>query len=180
MNYWHNQYISKKDLESKGLSMVCGSFDPIHEGHLTIFNNAMKDEITVFEITKQNADKGYISNEDLYARIQSFEDMKLPLIVTDKATFLDKSIMFPCTNFCVGYDTFERIMNKKYYNNDTLLQEIHIRTIVRNECSFTVYPRNGKSLKDFSIPNHLLGSILYPNKFEEVDISSSRLREEGE
>lgn len=87
----------------------------------------------VFELSITNKDKGEIDEDQLVDRIAQFKEKKLDLIVTQKPMFFEKAQLIRNSCFAIGYDTFIRLIDKKYYNNETsiLLSElIHQKQII--------------------------------------------------
>jgi nicotinic acid mononucleotide adenylyltransferase/methanogenic corrinoid protein MtbC1 len=105
-----------------------GSYNFIHLGHISIFNKVseiydiqrgLHDKIS-FEISTKNADKGSINFKDLKNRLDEIQK-QIPdakTYITNKSLFIEKARQFPNCKFIVGYDTFSRIGNVKYYKNE--------------------------------------------------------------
>ncbi len=120
-----------------------GSFNPPHEEHVTVLktckdhwtrNNQSSSPTCLFELSTFNADKGRIAQDELLTRILYFtqpissigsigvcdilQSDTFCVAVTKVAMFLEKKDLL-CAHeksvFCVGIDTFDRIIMPKYY-----------------------------------------------------------------
>ncbi len=111
------QYIPNYDI-AKNTTFLCGSFNPIHSGHIELLESGMKlfaSQTGYFELAVTNCDKGTIPVQSLKNRIKQFVVNKLDLIITHEPLFVGKSRLFKECNYVMGFDTFERIINAKYY-----------------------------------------------------------------
>ena len=70
--------------------VLCGSFNPLHDGHLNLLNSARAKisgtcnlDGSCFEMALTNADKGAMQADDpmLLARIKQFTDRELTLLL---------------------------------------------------------------------------------------------------
>lgn len=69
----------------------------------------------LFELSVQNADKGFIQEEIVSQRAAQFQDRRLAL--THAPLFSQKAKLFPESVFVIGYDTYVRLIDPKYYNH---------------------------------------------------------------
>ena len=74
----------------------------------------------ICELSITNADKGAINEQNIINRINQFRDKKLDLVITTVGLFFDKAEFIRNSSFVIGYDTYIRVINKKYYNNDIM------------------------------------------------------------
>lgn len=168
--------------------MVPTSANPLHCGHLAIMQYAeeyvKKRFLTahfnsIFELTTLNCDKGKLNWEEVENRIKQFDQICRPVLITSYPTFVQKSVAFPNTLFCVGIDTIERIDNIKYVYGSEKERDRCYKIIEENNCSFLVFERNGKTYNDIhkvlSIKLRLLCEQAFG--YKPVDISSTQLRE---
>ena len=170
------------------LLILSGSFNPLHEGHITMMKVA--EEITlmnpVYEISVLNVDKPALPLENLIKRLKSFP-FDAQILITSSPRFNDKSILFPGSKFLIGYDTAVRLLNSKYYSDfsdfnkgDIVLDALEV--INQNNCSFIVAGRidntnRFKSIGDLKISNffqHIFSEI--PEEKFRLDISSTEIR----
>ena len=117
------------DADLENCTVLCGSFNPLHEGHIKLLEAAhqlSQKEQMVFELSINNKDKGSIDEEQLISRIAPYKHRNLNLIVTQVPMFFEKAKLIRNSCFAIGYDTYVRLLNLKYYKNDIkyLIQEL--------------------------------------------------------
>ena len=173
-----NGRLITEEFISKSL-ILSGSFNPLHNGHIKLLEaskNMTKLE-PFFEISISNVDKRNISLEDLNSRISQFYNIG-KILITNSATFEDKSNLFKKSIFAIGYDTAVRILDNKYYEKD---MKESLSNIKKNECSFLVTGRkiNGKYkfLNDLEIEDYKDLFSIIPEENFRLDISSTEIRD---
>jgi len=177
-NILENGRLIAEEFISKSL-ILSGSFNPLHNGHIKLLEAAknMTKLEPFFEISISNVDKRNISLEDLNSRISQFYNIG-KILITNSATFEDKSNLFKKSIFAIGYDTAVRILDNKYYEKD--IKE-SLSNIKKNECSFLVTGRkiNGKYkyLNDLEIEDHKGLFSIIPEENFRLDISSTEIRD---
>ena len=177
-NILENWRCIAEEFISKSL-ILSGSFNPLHNGHIKLLEAAknMTKLEPFFEISISNVDKRNISLEDLNSRISQFYNIG-KILITNSATFEDKSNLFKKSIFAIGYDTAVRILDNKYYEKD---MKESLSNIKKNECSFLVTGRkiNGKYnyLNDLEIEDHKGLFSIIPEENFRLDISSTEIRD---
>ena len=111
------------------ISLYSGSFNPLHDGHKSVFNAIQGDKY--FEISIERRDKDSLEHDELAKRISQFK-WYAPIIVTNAPKYLDKIKIFGKKSliFHIGIDTARRI-----------LQDDDIKTIEKMNAKFIVYDR---------------------------------------
>lgn len=71
----------------------------------------------VYELAIVNADKGPIDEQVIVRRAEQFEKAGLNFLLTSQPFFYRKALMLPDQHFVLGYDTFVRLLDIKYYEN---------------------------------------------------------------
>jgi len=177
-NILENGRLIPEEFISKSL-ILSGSFNPLHNGHIKLLEAAknMTKLEPFFEISISNVDKRNISLEDLNSRISQFYNIG-KILITNSATFEDKSNLFKKSIFAIGYDTAVRILDNKYYEKD---MKESLSNIKKNECSFLVTGRkiNGKYkyLNDLEIEEYKGLFSIIPEENFRLDISSTEIRD---
>lgn len=166
--------------------LLSGSFNPLHNGHLTLAKIAgeMLGQSVAFELSVINADKPPLPEKTVLDRIAQFAG-RYKIIAGSAPTFIEKAHRYPGTTFLVGYDTAARILQPRYYGNSYVSMEEAIDEIGKLGCRFLVAGRalNGGDFlqaEDLTIPYRFqkLFQGISPKLFRE-DVSSSELRRTG-
>lgn len=164
------------------VGLLSGSFNPLHDGHRELRDVAERllNGHVAYELPIRNADKPAIERDELLERLTQFEH---PLALTNAATFVEKSRLFPGVVFVVGYDTAERILQPRFYDNSETVMLESLTAIRDTGSRFLVAGRLQadafRIVKNLQIPLdfHAMFTEISQSVFRR-DISSSDLRRE--
>lgn len=164
--------------------VVSGSFNPLHAGHVGLARAA--EQVTgrkaVFEITAVNADKPPMAAGELLRRIRQFHGVG-PLVVTRLGTFAAKADALPGAIFVVGNDTATRILEERFYQQDSGGLAGALGHLLDRGCSFLVAGRATEegdyhAFDESSLPEKARGLFKpIPEEVFRLDISSSEIRQ---
>jgi len=161
-----------------------GSFNPIHEGHAAIVNEAAKrtGKKVYLEISLTNVDKpplDFIDISDRIARIYLYPDVVFQenlagIIVSNTPKFYDKIWQYPTAAYIAGTDTINRMFDRKYGDVTKLIDLIKDTNSV-----FLMSDRPGHPLNIH--PDYRFSAWYIENRFQFLDgaklkISSSEIR----
>ena len=167
-------------------ALLAGSFNPVHEGHITMrrrLGEAVKTE-AAYEMAVRNADKPPMDYISIYERLLTIAKNDNALVyLTNAATFIEKSALFPNCTFGVGYDTAIRIVDPKYYGGPQGLYEALSNMQSRNN-RFVVFGRAGEgekfyTLNDINNPQFRAMAETVGEAVYRMDVSSSEIRKNG-
>ncbi|MFK7805803.1 MAG: hypothetical protein AB8G95_29505 [Anaerolineae bacterium] len=163
--------------------LMPGSFNPLHAGHTELAGVASQilGQPVAFEISALNVDKPPLAQDVVLSRIAQFAG-HFPVYVTGAPTFLDKARLFAGVTFVVGFDTAERILMPKYYDNSEADMLAALAEIKALGCHFLVAGRKGKD-GVYDPPEALQAPSSFADLFMPIpdglfrrDISSTELR----
>jgi hypothetical protein len=153
--------------------MLPGSFNPVHQGHLSLLKVA--EEITglrgVFELSCANVDKPALEEADCLHRAAGIKD--IPVAITHAPRFLRKAELYPKTTFAVGFDTAIRVVRDCTTDDWKEFQTLEARFLVAGRRCGGVF----QTLENLHLPQgfETLFEAIPESKFRE-DISSTELR----
>lgn len=183
----YSLHINKNPINTK--LVFPGSFNPMHDGHKKLAEIAHKlyESPVDFEMSLINVDKPSLDYTSLDSRIGTIFQKKEPyfgkLHLTNAPRFVDKAELFPNSIFIIGYDTYERLCNPKYYDNE--VDMINTLTKMRDlfKINFLIFHRNSENI-DISknlLINMNMARIIPASETEEFkNISSKNIRNSTE
>ena len=163
--------------------LLSGSFHPLHSGHqrLRTVAESILDRPVYFEMPITNADKPRLDFLSIETRRRQFRNC--PLALTSAALFVTKARLFPQTVFVVGFDTAERLLDVRFYNQSAAKLLESFRLIREDGCRFLVAGRVREgafqSLADLAVPmqfSDLFDEI--PESIFREDTSSTSIRKQ--
>lgn len=159
-----------------------GSFNPAHAGHFGMATAAARltGLQAAFELSVLNVDKPPLSQAEVRGRLQEFFG-QAPLWLTRAPTFLEKAHVFPGAVFIVGFDTAERILAPRYYQDCKARMLEALAQIHTLGCRFLVAGRADqgtfRTLSDLAVPESCRGLFqAMPEREFRLDMSSTSLR----
>jgi nicotinic acid mononucleotide adenylyltransferase len=165
--------------------LFCGSFNPLHEGHIAIMDYIHKryGYPVDLEISFNNVEKNSIDHHEVRRRCAQIRELSKPsfgrLYMTDDARYLEKAEIFPDVTFVCGYDTMKALADGKYYKED--FNEV-IKRFSKLGTKWIVFPRqkddgtvsSPEDFKDF--PEELLKNMEIVTEFQPVNVRSRDIR----
>lgn len=168
-------------------TLLSGSFNPLHDGHLGMADSAAKwlKRPVAFELSTANVDKPSLPATVVVNRIAQFAGAH-PIYVSNAPTYLEKARLYPGATFIVGTDTAERLFQPKYYEDSTTLMQNALEEIMAQGCRFLVAGREDsdgvfRTISDIAIPpefDELFEQI--PESVFRMNISSTQLRQQAQ
>jgi hypothetical protein len=181
--------------------IVSGSFNPLHHGHEALARRAIEEEggnscgEYFFEMSTINVDKGPLSYEEMEKRILYILDKGHPCMLTNAILFDAKAELFPNCIFAIGFDTYVRVVNPKYYPRINGGIDATMARIEANGCEFFVggrltegeyrslvpSPKSGRrSSSPFMTPTSSQESLILEEQVSETDFELVELPPAGE
>lgn len=167
------------------IAVLSGSFNPLHKGHRKMARTVAEllNKKVYFELPLINAEKTAIDPAEAHLRVSQFTGYA-PVLLTTAPLFSQKAQIFPHSEFILGADTAQRLIQPRFYNDDPNQMLASLRQIRVAGCRFLVAGRlqndHFLTLKDLSLPGG------YTELFTEIpeaefrqDISSTTLRKQG-
>jgi hypothetical protein len=168
------------------LTLLPGSFNPLHDGHLALAAAACSlrpASSLVFELSVLNADKGLLPQAEALRRVAAVLDVAGAVAISRAPLFSQKSSLYaPCT-FAIGADTAVRLLDQKYYAGGDVRQVLG--DLRARGCSFVVGGRLGGGglflgREGVVVPSGFEGMFDWLSEAEfRRDVSSTELRARG-
>jgi hypothetical protein len=165
-----------------GIALVCGAFNPLHDGHLGLAHAASRHlgRPVAFEMTLKNADKAPIELLEAARRALQFPG-RAPLVMTRAPLFSQKAALVPGAVFVIGADNASRVLESRFYDGAEGL-EASLAEVREHGGRFLVAGRRSGerfvTLADLHVPEG------FRDLFEELpadtfrnDVSSTAIRE---
>lgn len=166
----------------RGLVLLSGAFNPLHEGHRRMGEVAERklQRPVAGELSVWNVDKPPLDYHEIDARRRAFEAWR-PLWLTRAPTFVEKARLFPGATFVVGADTIERIGQTRYYGDRVERRDEALAELAANNCRFLVFGRVAegqfRGLREIELPAALRAICDGVDEQEfRLDVSSTALR----
>ena len=170
-----------------GAVLLCGSFNPLHEGHrgLAAVAGRLLGREPLFELGLANADKRALAEAEAEHRAAQFRGYA-PVLLTALPRFVDKARWMRDSVFVVGADTARRVVDPRFYAGERPAMRAALERLRESGCRFLVAARldraSGRvmSLADCATPRgfeRIFEAI--PIADFRMDVSSTELRERG-
>lgn len=131
----------RPEFDTSRLTLFPGSFNPLHDGHKEMVEIAEEPHCSgpvLYEISVTNVDKPPLDYIEISKRCKQFDGN---LVLTNAPLVVQKARIFPNSKFLCGFDSWARIIDPKYYNDDPAMTAIVMGELKNLGASFTVYAR---------------------------------------
>ena len=163
--------------------VVSGSFNPLHAGHVGLARAAEKvsGRRAVYELTAVNADKPPMEPAEVLWRSRQFHGVGA-LVVTRLSTFAAKADAMPGAIFVVGFDTAARVLESRFYPENTGGLKGALDHLRERCCSFLVAGRATEAgvfhgFDNLQVPAMAEGLFApIPDSLFRLDLSSTDIR----
>ncbi len=170
------------EVEREGRLLFPGSFNPLHEGHLSLAEVAEQQSgrSLSMEISVVNVDKPDLDRDEIDRRVARIVG-RYPILVTRTPRFMDKAAEFANCHFVLGMDTAQRLLDGRYYQAGCKGVEETLTSIGDTGGKFFVAGRtiddHWYTLDDLSIPAALESMFeAIPESAFHSELSSTNIR----
>ncbi len=143
-----------KPESAKELAFLCGSFNPMHDGHRKMAEATMQSANVqvMYSTTADSLHKPPLTVSQMLdraagVRVDHWDGYNVPIVFSQHdPLFIDKARLLPGSNFIIGVDTFDRMLDPKWYGDGQEGVESMLDEMQGLEIEFMVFGRiiNGK------------------------------------
>lgn len=169
------------EVEAGSVAVLPGSFDPLHAGHRRLAETAaeLSGREVLFELSVVNVDKPSLSEGEVVRRLAQFRG-SARVVLTRAPRFVEKARALPASVFVLGWDTFVRLLDARYYESAEAMRaalfemrDLDCRFLVAGRVQGDVF----RALELDSIPAEFAAMFeAIPESRFRLDISSTQLR----
>ena len=119
-----------------------------------MISSDIRPSCTVYEMSVSNVDKANASCDKIHQRLAEFGPSDFPVLISKTPMFINKISHFwledakAVNKFIIGFDTFERLFQPKYYNQEVTI-DAFIEKIIQQNVAFFVAGRYSSLTKTF-------------------------------
>ena len=166
----------------EAIALLPGSFNPLHDGHRLLAAAAREQagREVIFELSVTNVDKPPLIADEVTHRLAQFRG-QARVLLSRAPRFVEKARLLPGSTFIVGWDTFTRLLEPRYYG-DAEAMRAALAEIGGRGCRFLVAGRAQgsvfRTLADTPIPEAFTALFEpIPESRFRLDISAMALRD---